>query len=107
MGQPGTSIGNLYTAPTSSGQYAIIRTITLANTTDTACWVSLSRETSSSGNTAAKRLFDKLAVPSVDSASHGLIVVTGNWIVPEDEFITYIAQAPTAVTVSLDGVEVT
>ena len=100
--QPGTSVADLYDVPAS--RIAVVKTIFIANTTDSEAWLSLSVG-STAVDTAASRIVDTLAVPSVSSVNHGLVMIDVPLLaLTATDFITGKQGTASALTVTISGV---
>ena len=102
LGQPGTSITDLFTVAAS--KRVVVRNILIANTDDADQWISISIGTTGI-DTAASRIVDKLAVDSASSVNHGFNWLDFGIVMEAGEIMTAKQQTASMLTVSVFGVE--
>lgn len=98
FGQPSTSNGTLYTAPSGSGAKAVIRTIHVTNTSATSATISIGLNGTAA--TAANQIVSTFSVPA-----YGLFVENLNIVLEASDTIQALQGTSGALTVLISGVE--
>lgn len=95
FGQPGTTNGTLYTAPSTG---AVVRSIHINNTTSSSATISLG--INGTPATAANAVYSAFAVPA-----NGLHVWNGSMVLGNGDTLQGLQGTSAALTVVISGVE--
>ena len=101
-GQPGTSIGTLYTVTNTNDYYTIVKNIIVCNTTNTTATFDL--HTVATGGTAAatNQVFSDFAVQGDETVS-----IDVSMVLAKNETVQALQVTSGALTLTVSGVEYT
>lgn len=98
-GQPAATSTTLYTVTNVSGKYAIIKHISVCNTTASTATISIANVASGGTETDANRFVKTASVPGNTTVFYDLSMVMG-----QNESLRATASAATTFTVHVSGV---